>query len=63
MLATSCLSSINPDEEVMIASRDPQKVGGDVLSRLVPDSTGQLKLKENTRQNSGMTKQLAALLS
>jgi hypothetical protein len=42
------------EEEIVIA---PAKSGSDILSRLEP------KQKENTRQNSGMTKQLANLLS
>lgn len=56
MLATSCLSQ-QPDEAV-IANADKQHT--DVLSRLGHE---QAKQKENTRQNSGMTKQLANLLS
>lgn len=62
MLAASCLSSNQPAaEDQTIAANESAQAGSDILSRLVHDSKG--KQKENTRQNSGMTKQLANLLS
>ena len=67
MLAASCLTQTqqNKVEDLMMVQHeaDPIQFGGDMLSR-VSQEAGQLqKQKENTRQNSGMTKQLANLLS